>query len=42
MVWSKYQKAKKEEEIIVAVIDTQIDLKHEDLLGQIWIIQRNK
>jgi hypothetical protein len=26
----------KEEEIIVAVIDTQIDLKHEDLLGQIW------
>jgi hypothetical protein len=26
----------KKKEIIVAVIDTQIDLKHEDLLGQIW------
>jgi hypothetical protein len=35
-------KKQKKKEIIVAVIDTQIDLKHEDLLGQIWIIQRNK
>lgn len=26
----------KKKDIIVAVIDTQIDLKHEDLLGQIW------
>jgi hypothetical protein len=33
--------SKKKKEII-AVIDTQIDLKHEDLLGQIWTNKRNK
>ena len=27
---------KKEQSIIVAVIDTQIDINHEDLKGQIW------
>ncbi|WP_289057311.1 S8 family serine peptidase [uncultured Flavobacterium sp.] len=31
------RKKPKKKNIIVAVIDTQIDLKHEDLLGQIWI-----
>jgi cell wall-associated protease len=30
------QKKPKSKNVIVAVIDTQIDLKHEDLQGQIW------
>ena len=36
--WYRLNKKKsKSKSIIVAVIDTQIDLKHEDLQGQIWI-----
>lgn len=36
--WYRLNKKKpKSKNIIVAVIDTQIDLKHEDLQGQIWI-----
>lgn len=31
------KKKPKEESIIVAVIDTQIDINHEDLQGQLWI-----
>ena len=34
--YSQNKKAAKSKAIVVAVIDTQIDLKHEDLLGQIW------
>ncbi|VXB28690.1 Subtilase family protein [Flavobacterium sp. 9R] len=35
--WYSLDKKKpKNKNIVVAVIDTQIDLKHEDLLGQIW------
>jgi cell wall-associated protease len=35
--WSRLNKKKtKNNTIIVAVVDTQIDLKHEDLQGQIW------
>lgn len=34
--YSQNKKAIKSKAIVVAVIDTQIDLKHEDLLGQIW------
>ena len=35
--WYKQNcKKPKNSEIIIAVIDTQIDLKHEDLQGQIW------
>lgn len=35
--YSQNKKAPKRKYIVVAVIDTQIDLKHEDLLDQIWI-----
>lgn len=35
--YSQNKKAAKSIDIVVAVIDTQIDLKHEDLQGQIWI-----
>ena len=35
--YSQNKKAAKSIDIVVAVIDTQIDLKHEDLLGQFWI-----
>jgi cell wall-associated protease len=35
--YSLNKKRPKSKSIIVAVIDTQIDLKHEDLQGQIWI-----
>lgn len=36
--WYKQnKKTQKSKSIIIAVIDTQIDLKHEDLQGQIWI-----
>lgn len=34
--YNRNQKKPKIKSIIVAVIDTQIDLKHEDLQGQIW------
>ena len=34
--YCKNQKKSYAKQIIVAVIDTQIDIKHEDLLGQIW------
>lgn len=35
--WYRQDKIKlKNKDVIVAVIDTQIDLKHEDLQGQIW------
>jgi cell wall-associated protease len=34
--YNQNQKKPKSKSIIVAVIDTQIDLKHEDLQGQIW------
>lgn len=34
--YSKNKKKPKNKNIVVAVIDTKIDLKHEDLLGQIW------
>lgn len=34
--YSENKKTSKSKNIIVAVIDTQIDLKHEDLQGQIW------
>lgn len=35
--YDKKERKSKAKQIIVAVIDTQIDIKHEDLLGQIWI-----
>jgi subtilisin family serine protease len=34
--YSQNQKKPQKKSVIVAVIDTQIDLKHEDLQGQIW------
>jgi cell wall-associated protease len=34
--YSQNKKKPKRKSIIVAVIDTQIDLKHEDLQGQLW------
>lgn len=34
--WYHENKTKKNNSIIVALIDTQIDLKHEDLQGQFW------
>ena len=35
--WSSFNTKKpKNKNIVVAVIDTQIDIKHDDLLGQIW------
>ncbi|MET3020835.1 S8 family peptidase [Flavobacterium hydatis] len=39
--WYTLNKKKpKNKSIIVAVIDTQIDLKHEDLRGQIWVNEK--
>lgn len=35
--YNQYKKVTKSKVIVVAVIDTQIDLKHEDLQGQIWV-----
>jgi cell wall-associated protease len=34
------KKGSKSKSVIVAIIDTQIDLKHEDLKGQIWTNQK--
>ncbi|QZK88979.1 S8 family peptidase [Flavobacterium sp. CHNK8] len=35
--YDQNKKVAKSKAIVVAVIDTQIDLKHEDLQGQIWV-----
>jgi cell wall-associated protease len=38
--WYSENKMKAKQEVIVAVIDTQLDINHEDLKGQFWINQK--
>ncbi|KOP39702.1 hypothetical protein AKO67_03510 [Flavobacterium sp. VMW] len=38
--WYSENKKKSKQQVIVAVIDTQLDINHEDLKGQFWINQK--